>query len=278
VPLISHQHGKARVRVARIQRDGERNSISELSVQTMLHGEFAHSFTDGDNTGVVATDTIKNLTNIVARENLGAGPEAFARALAARLLDQYPQIDQVSVTCHETRWTRARVDGAEHPHAFLLDANGTPSAELVATREGARLSSGITGYTFMKTTQSGWVGFDRDAYTTLPETTDRIAATAMDASWLWAADPADFTAANARIIDTMLAVFATTYSRGIQDSLFRMAEAALAAVPEVETITMACPNKHYIPVNLAPFGLSADNMVFTPTDEPCGRIECTVGR
>jgi urate oxidase len=76
----------------------------------------------------------------------------------------------------------------------------------------------------------------------------------------------------------MLEVFATTYSFGIQDSLYRMAEAALAVVPEIIEIKLACPNKHYIPINLTPFGLSADNLVFTPTDEPHGQIECTVAR
>ena len=49
-------------------------------------------------------------------------------------------------------------------------------------------------------------------------------------------------------------------------------------MPELETIRMACPNKHYLPVRLEPFGLSSDNMVFTPTDEPHGQIECAVGR
>ncbi len=70
----------------------------------------------------------------------------------------------------------------------------------------------------------------------------------------------------------------TTYGHGVQDSLYRMGEAALAAVPELGTIRMACPNKHYLPVRLEPFGLSADNMVFMPTDEPHGQIECVVGR
>ena len=64
----------------------------------------------------------------------------------------------------------------------------------------------------------------------------------------------------------------------MQDSLYRMGEAALAAVPELGTVSMACPNKHCVPVNLDRFGLSGDNMVFVATDEPHGQIECTVGR
>ena len=278
MPLIQNSYGKGRVRVMRVQRDGAHNAVRELSVQTLLEGDFAASYTAGDNRTVVATDTIKNITNIVARENMTASAELFGEALAARFLKRYPQVEQVRVTTRETRWTRASFDGTEHPHSFVLNGNGQPTAEVVATREATKVVSGITGYTFMKTTASGWVDYVMDDYTTLPPTEDRIAATAMDASWTWLQAPADYDATNARVLARMLEVFATTYSYGVQDSLYRMGEAALAAVPELATIRMACPNKHYLPIRLEPFGLSADNMVFMPTDEPHGQIECTVGR
>lgn len=278
MPLLSNTYGKGRVRIARVLRDGERHEVRELTVQTMLDGDFAASYTEGDNKAVIATDTIKNLTNIVAREQPGACAELFAQALAQRLLDRYVEVARATVTCHETRWARAVIAGAPHPHSFVLDPNGTPYAQVAASRNGAAVISGITGFTFMKSTQSGWAGYVQDECTTLGETTDRLLATAMDATWTWNAAPADYPAANANILSVMLEEFATTYSRGVQDSLFRMGEAALAAVPELQTVAMACPNKHYIPVNLAPFGLSSDNAVFTPTDEPHGQIECVVGR
>ena len=73
-------------------------------------------------------------------------------------------------------------------------------------------------------------------------------------------------------------MFGTTYSRGVQDSMYRMGEAALAAMPEIGEIGFAMPNKHYIPINLAPFGLDNAGTVFLPTDEPHGQIEATIGR
>lgn len=54
--------------------------------------------------------------------------------------------------------------------------------------------------------------------------------------------------------------------------------AALEAIADLATVRMACPNKHYIPVNLDHFEVSADNMVFIAADEPHGQIECEVGR
>jgi urate oxidase len=278
MPMIHNAYGKCRVRVMRVHRDGDHNEVSELNLQTVLEGDFDASFTEGDNHRVVATDTIKNITYVVARENMTAGAEAFGQALAVRFLARYPQVSHAEVTVHETKWIRAVLGGVPHGHSFVLDANGKPFAQVSATRDTVSVTSGIMGYSFMKSTGSGWVDYVKDDYTTLPETTDRIAATAMDATWTWKAVPEDYAAANARALKAMLMEFGTTYSRGIQDSLFRMGEAALAAVREIATIRMVCPNKHYLPVDLSPFGLSSDNMVFIPTDEPHGQIECTVGR
>ena len=278
MPLIRNSYGKGRVRVMRVHRDGDYNEVRELEVRTMLEGDFSAAYTAGDNRNVVATDTIKNITYIVAREHLRAGPEQFAQALADHFLSRYEQIETVRVSASETRWTRASFDGAPHGHSFTLDANGKPTAEVVATRAGTGVTSGIDGFSFMKSTQSGWVDYVSDEHTTLAPTTDRIAATAMTANWTWRTPPDDYTAANGVVLGTMLQVFGTTYSFGIQDSLYRMGEAALAAVPELATIRLACPNKHYIPAPLERFGLAADNAVFVATDEPFGQIECEVGR
>ncbi len=159
MPLIHHPYGKARVRVMRVHRDGDHNEVRELSVQTMLKGEFGESFAEGNNRSVIATDTIRNIAYIVARENMTASTELYGQALAARFLARYKQVQQVRVSLHETRWTRASIGGKPHPHSFVLDANGRPTAEVVAPRDGtATVTSGIAGYTFMKSTGSGWVG------------------------------------------------------------------------------------------------------------------------
>ena len=278
MPLIRDTYGKGRVRVMRVTR-GERQEVRETTAQVMLDGDFSAAFTAGDNRTVVATDTIKNIAFIVARENIGAEAEAYGLALAQRFLDRYAQVSGATVTLSETKWDRFAPGGAPHLHAFLLDGNGRGHARVAVNREGERtVESGVRGFTFLKSTQSGWVDYVTDDYTTLKPTTDRIAATAMDATWRWSRMPASFAEASRRVLDTMLDVFATTYSHGIQDSLYRMGEAALAAVPELADIHMACPNKHYIPFDFRPFGMDNDNQVFVATDEPHGQIECLVGR
>jgi hypothetical protein len=39
----------------------------------------------------------------------------------------------------------------------------------------------------------------------------------------------------------------------------------------------AMPNLHYIPMNLTHFKLDNSRVIFFPTDEPQGQIQCTVG-
>jgi urate oxidase len=118
----------------------------------------------------------------------------------------------------------------------------------------------------------------KDKYTTLPETKDRILATKLKATWNYEKRPASYSGTNAKILEAMLAVFAANYSPSVQVTLFQMGEAALKTAPEISSVTLAMPNKHYLLVNLAPFNLENRNEIFVPTDEPHGQIEGTVSR
>ncbi|MCJ2094262.1 urate oxidase [Methylobacterium sp. J-072] len=276
--LTASRYGKGRVRVMRLTRDGDHHTPRELTLTVLMRGGFDAAWTAGDNRACVATDSVKNIVNVTAAKNLSLDKEAFAEAVAKVFLDTYPQVEDVSIEATETRWLRQEIGGTPHGHTFILDGNGFGYVGLAASRGGSVLRSGLRGFTFMKTTQSGWADFVDDAYRTLPDTTDRIAATSMDATWTWAGAPSDYAAANARILSLLIEVFGTTYSYGVQDSMYRMGEAALAAVPEIDEIGFAMPNKHYIPINLQPFGLENPGTVFLPTDEPHGQIEATIRR
>src|SRR6195952_4180852 len=126
VPLIRNKYGKGRVRVMRIHRDGDKHEVSQLSVKAMLEGDFARAYTDADNSTSTSTDTIKNIVNVVARENTGSSTEDFCQVLAKKYLDLYPQVTSVNVTAHETKWSRVSFDGKPHAHSFVLDSNGKP--------------------------------------------------------------------------------------------------------------------------------------------------------
>jgi urate oxidase len=276
--LVRSTYGKGRVRVMRVYRDGDRHEVRELLVKVMLEGDFTAAYTSADNSKAVATDSMKNVVNICARKHLNLATEPFCQVVAGYFLEHYTQVEKATVTGTETKWNRLSFAGVPHAHSFVLDGNGKAFARATSTRSSTTTDSGIEGYTFMKSTGSGWTSYVMDEVTTIPETRDRMAATAMDAYWVWSAVPKDYGAANAKILSSMIEVFATTYSESVQDSLYRMGTKALAEVQEIKEINMACPNKHYLLIDLKPFGLDNANQVFLPTDEPHGQIECTVGR
>ena len=70
------------------------------------------------------------------------------------------------------------------PHSFQRDGDVVPhSPSVTVSAAGEQVVSGLTGLTLLNSTASEFHGFPRDRYTTLPETTDRVLATAVDARW-----------------------------------------------------------------------------------------------
>jgi urate oxidase len=131
----------------------------------------------------------------------------------------------------------------------------------------------------LKSTGSEFKGFLRDEYTTLPDADDRILATALRAEWTYGrVDGIDWNATYADVRAIMLATFATTYSRALQETLYAMGRAVLEAHDEIQVIGFRAPNKHHFLVDLEPFGLDNPGEVFIAADRPYGLIEATVVR
>ena len=276
--LISHNYGKAKVRVLKIFRAGKIHSIKELDVQVMLQGNFDASYTKADNRLVVATDSIKNTVNVFAKQKLGAETELFGVVLGEHFLKTYKHVSRVEVSLTEHCWNRISVGGKPHAHSFLEKSAAKPFAKIVATRKQTVIESGIEELFILKSTASGFENFLRDEFTTLPETSDRICATKLRATWSYAKKPKNYSATNKKILAAMLAVFAKNFSPSVQVTLFQMGEAALKVAKEISKISIEMPNKHCLLINLKPFGLENKNELFVPTDEPHGQIEGTVSR
>jgi urate oxidase len=277
---LSHQqYGKARVRVMKVTRTATQHELKEITVTVLLSGDFETSYTKGDNSKVVATDTMKNTVNVLAKKYLGKDLERFGLTLGEHFLQKYAQVRQVSVEISERLWQRMPVDGKPHRHSFIGSAQERPFTRIVCARgKTAAVESGIADLMILKTTESGFEGYPRCEYTTLPETKERIMATSMVASWAFKRVPKNFGVANRKILAAMLKVFAKNYSPSVQTTLYQMAEAALKRVPEISSVTLTMPNQHCLLINLKPFGLENNNEIFVPTDEPQGLIEATITR
>lgn len=277
--LLHHHYGKARVRVMKVARGQDEHSIKELDISIMLQGDFDASYTKADNSLVVPTDTMKNTVNVLAKESLGAETEPFGLLVAQHFLKRYPQVERVQVRLSEHCWGRIAVKGKPHAHSFTEKSPARPFAEVTCSRQETIVQSGIENLLILKTTQSGFEGYDvKDKFTTLPETKDRIFATQLRGTWHYAAQPSSYAQTNSGILNAMFDVFAGNYSPSVQVTLFQMGEAALKAAPEISKITLAMPNKHCLLINLSQFGVENRNELFVPTDEPHGQIEGTITR
>ena len=104
--LVTHRYGKSRVRLMKVLREGEAHAIKELTARVLLEGDFDRSYTDADNSQVVATDTMKNTLYVLAHEHLGAENEPFAQQVARHFLDRHRHVSQVIVELDERVWTR----------------------------------------------------------------------------------------------------------------------------------------------------------------------------
>jgi urate oxidase len=272
--LSSHRYGKARVRVVKILRDGARHTVIEADVQVLLEGDFETSYTKGDNSKVVPTDTVKNTINVLSRDHLTAETEKFALHVAHHFLKRYAQVERVHVDIRERVWERI----GNNNHSFSAPGSPVPWVKAVVTSKSEDLSSGVTDWLILKSTESGFSDYPKCELTTLPETKDRIFATSVTAGWHWTKHPASFRAANDKIREAVIRPFCDNFSPSVQATMAEMAEAAFAAVPEIDEVSLALPNKHCNLINLQPFGLDNPNIVFTATDEPHGQIEAVFRR
>jgi urate oxidase len=171
--LTGHRYGKARVRVLKILRDGPVHTLKELDVAAYLQGDFESSYTSGDNTKVVPTDTIKNTINVFARQHLGPEIERFALILAEHFLSRYAQAADVGIQISERKWERLSVDGEPHPHSFKAGSEARMFTHVVCDRKTKSIRSGVRDLVILKSTGSGFENYPKDEFTTLPETADR---------------------------------------------------------------------------------------------------------
>jgi urate oxidase len=281
--LGENRYGKSRIRLVTVRRGPEQHHLRDLTVAVALEGEFDAVHTHGDNTGVIATDTMKNTVYAFARDRLTGSPEAFALALA-RHFASYEVCARAIVDIAEHGWSRIATETGPAPDAFVRTGEFTRLARVVADRSGAvEVEAGVDDMTVMKTTKSAFAGFDRDRYTTLPDVDDRLMATKVRATWGYRPDLAgsgtlDFEAAFDRVRGELMHSLATHFSASVQASIWVMGTEMMDAEPAVDWVRMVLPNLHHWKVDLSPFGMDNPGEVFISTTEPHGLIDATVHR
>jgi urate oxidase len=279
IVLGQNNYGKSGVRIVKVKRGADRHELWDLDVAVALEGDFEAAHVQGDNSKLLATDTMRNTVYALAKDHLTGSIEEFGLALVDHFLEAGPTVERAKITITRFPWDRIEVNGRGHEHSFVR-GSGERTARVTGDEGGGRrVEAGLDNLLVMKTTQSGWEGFSRERFTTLPDADDRILATVVTADWSYgkAAD-LDFDGLWDGVQGRILATFTDHYSPSVQNTLYRIGKAVLEAFPEVEKIRLSFPNKHHIAYDLSRFGMENENEIFWATDEPYGLIEGTVGR
>jgi urate oxidase / 2-oxo-4-hydroxy-4-carboxy-5-ureidoimidazoline decarboxylase len=239
-------YGKGDVIAYRLRRGSTPSAARRVfgaNVMLLIYGDaFWPTYTTGDNTGLIATDSMKNF---IQRETLnfdGDGLERYVHFLASTFLATYPQA------------AGAKVSATQLPYAALDQgvgyepaANERASATLELDRTGViELTSALRGFRLLRLSGSAFQGFVRDEYTTLPDLLDRPLHMWLDLEWRYvdaqrafAGD--DGTAPRVRTI--VREVFERFESGSIQQVIYAMGTRLLEEIPEIADVHLEATNR-----------------------------------
>jgi urate oxidase / 2-oxo-4-hydroxy-4-carboxy-5-ureidoimidazoline decarboxylase len=237
---------------------GRDNVLFANEVTVEVFGDnFLRAYTRGDNSSVVATDSMKNFILSQAGAYEGATLEGYLALLGAGFLERYEQMQSVRVSGRELLFEPAQVPGAEgFEPSGVLRRRGSEEHSVAALRYERRddaptlveQRSGRVGMELLKLKGSAFTRFVRDEYTTLPERSDRPLFIQLDLHWSYG-DPLDALGeaperyvAGEQARDVCAAVFDDLVSESIQQLVHVMGERLLERYPQLATVELAANN------------------------------------
>jgi urate oxidase len=233
----------------------------EVSIEVLGQG-FLAAYTEGDNRGVVATDTMKNVILRHALEHDGCVLEGLLDALGRRFLGTYPEMEGLRLWAREQPFAPVHVAAGRERSDRLFSLadgdHGVAELELVRAEGGdiqlAGQRSGRVGLRLLKTTGSAFTRFARDDATTLPERADRPLFIGLDVHWRYA-DPVDALAgdparyvAGEQVRDVVCAVFHEFVSESIQHLVHEMGRRLLDRFEVLSEVSFTGENHTHDPV------------------------------
>ncbi|KAM9479551.1 uricase [Salvelinus alpinus] len=285
VEFVRTGYGKNLVKVLYIRREGTHHYITELTANVELTLKSRKDYLTGDNSDIIPTDTVKNTVHALAKLKGVLTIEQFAMDISKHFLTAFNHVTRVNVKIEEAPWRRLEKNGVEHAHAFIYSPESWRFCEVEQNHnESPILHSGVKNMKVLKTTQSGFEGFFRDRFTTLQEAKDRCFCTSVYARWRYnKVQNVNFDSTWNSVKETIIEKFAGPYDRGeyspsVQKTLYDTQVIVLDRVPEIEEIEIVMPNQHYFTIDMTKMGLTNNNEVLLPLDNPSGNIMGTVRR
>jgi urate oxidase len=234
---------------------GRANTIFALEVDVEVFGNnFLPAYTEGDNSNVVATDSMKNF---VLRQGLafeGSTLEELLNLLGTQFLRTYPQMESIRLTGRELPFLPMGENLDPERVLFQRSHNDFALATLDFTRDGdepmiTAHSCGRINLELFKVTGSAFTHFVQDEYTTLPERVDRPLFIRLDVYWTYAdiatllhPNLCGYVAAE-QVRDLIQTVFATFVSESIQHLVYEMGHRLLERFPLLASVTFDAQNR-----------------------------------
>jgi urate oxidase len=213
------------------------------NVKILLYGDaFWPTYTTGDNTGLIATDSMKNF---IQRETLNfTGPdlEDYCRFLGTKFLSLYSQVEGLQISAEEIPYS-AFSHGSP---AFAPSGPERFSVRLELNRAGVvEISSGIRGFRLLRLGGSAFFGFVRDEYTTLPEIKNRPLHMWLDLEWLYTEPDAAFSEGKvtSRVRQMVCEVFESFESGSIQQIIYQTGTKILSDIPSIAEVHLEANNR-----------------------------------
>jgi urate oxidase len=237
-------YGKGDVIVYRLNRDGQapagQSPVFGARVLLLTYGDaFWPTYTTGDNTGLVATDSMKNFIQRETMRFEGDDLAQYCRYLGATFLAKYPQAEGVQVSAEEIPY--AQVAGP----AFAPGGPDRATARIELQRDDlVEATAGLRGFRLVRLGGSAFHGFVRDEYTTLPDIENRPLHMWLDVEWRYTnpgdAFIGDATAHARRIVHE---VFRDFESGSIQQVIHRMGTRMLEEMPALAEVHLEANNR-----------------------------------
>ena len=241
-----HYYGKGDVIAYRLNRDGPvpgaQCRVFGANVLMLVYGDaFWKTYTEGDNTGLIATDSMKNF---IQRETMTFGGhdlEAYCRFLGDKFLHIYPQVEGLQLSASEIPYS-----ALGNSAAFVPAGPDRATASIEIDRTGiVEIVSGVTGFKLLRLGGSAFQGFVRDEYTTLPDLKNRPLHMWLDVEWRYVDARAAFSegAVTAHVRRVVRAVFTSFESGSIQQVIHQMGTKLLAEVPAMAEVHLEAHNR-----------------------------------
>ena len=214
-----------------------------VNVKILLYGDaFWPTYTTGDNTGLIATDSMKNFIQRETMNFAGSDLESYCRFLGSQFMETYPQVEGAQISASEIPYTP--IPG--QTSAFRPAGPERLTARVEIDRSGiVEICSGITGFRMVKLGGSAFFGFVRDQYTTLPEITNRPLHMWLDLEWLYTSPEAALTEGRiaAEVRETIYSTFGAFESGSIQQIIYQTGTKLLASIPAISEVRLEANNR-----------------------------------